>query len=274
MGVPLRARSVGPGGRRSSYREWQPAPEIAAAACGTWEGTPGWSRMLRVVPDGCIDITWDGARVRAVSAGSAPLWLPVAASGTTVGIRLRSGVAGRLLGVDVDSWMHRRVVDLREILRWTLPGEFRLRDELRTARAPAAQRLVLEQLIAGRLRRGFCPEPVVLRAVAALAAPDARVDDVAEQVGTSDRTMRRQVRAATGFGPKELHRVFRFQRFLQVLPDIAAGRTTIAAAAFTSGYTDQSHLGRECRRLSGSSLARLTATWRRHSDVAEIDQIR
>ncbi|MEJ3658133.1 AraC family transcriptional regulator [Actinomycetes bacterium KLBMP 9759] len=274
MGVPLRARSTGPGGRMSSYQEWLPAPEVAIAACGTWEGTPGWPRTLRVVPDGCVDITWDGARVMAVAAGSAPLWLPLSAAGTTVGIRLRSGVAGALLGIDVDTWAHRRVVDLPDVLRGTLPGEFRLRDELLTAREPAAQRLVLEQLVAGRLRRGFGPEPAVLRAVAALAEPDARVDDVAERVGTSDRTLRRQMRAATGFGPKELHRVFRFQRFLHVLPDVAAGRTTLAAAACTSGYTDQSHLGRECRRLSGSSPARLTATWKRHSDVAEIDQIR
>jgi AraC-like DNA-binding protein len=86
---------------------------------------------------------------------------------------------------------------------------------------------------------------------------------VAEQLGVSDRTLRRRVRDAVGYGPKELHRVLRFHRFLKRLDDLAAGRTTLSAIAAELGFADQSHLGHECLRLSGSSPAQLVATYQR-----------
>ena len=66
--------------------------------------------------------------------------------------------------------------------------------------------------------------------------------------------MRRRCRAAVGVGPKELHRILRFQGFVarvqaavdQVDPDI-----DLARWAVETGYHDQAHLSRECRRLIG-----------------------
>jgi len=95
---------------------------------------------------------------------------------------------------------------------------------------------------------------------------------VAEQLGVSVRTLRRQVRDAAGCGPKELHRVLRFHRFLPYLADLAAGRISLATVAATLGFADQAHLGRESLRLSGSSPARLVACWARHIGMAETVQ--
>jgi AraC-like DNA-binding protein len=42
---------------------------------------------------------------------------------------------------------------------------------------------------------------------------------------------------------------------------VAAGAGSLATAAVGAGYADQSHLGRECRRLTGSSPAAVMARW-------------
>ncbi|WP_051343018.1 helix-turn-helix domain-containing protein [Pseudonocardia spinosispora] len=74
--------------------------------------------------------------------------------------------------------------------------------------------------------------------------------------------------------PKELHRILRFRRFTARLPAVADGEVSVAVAAADLGYADQSHLGRECRRLSGSSPARLFDSWRGRGTAAEIFQTR
>jgi methylphosphotriester-DNA--protein-cysteine methyltransferase len=61
-----------------------------------------------------------------------------------------------------------------------------------------------------------------------------------------------------GYGPKTLHRVLRFQRFMRhlTLPNI-----DLAAAAAVAGYADQAHLSRESRRLAGLTPRQLRG-WR------------
>jgi uncharacterized membrane protein len=50
----------------SSYREFGATPAVARAVACTWQGVPGWSRTMRLLPDGCLDLVWDGQHMRAV----------------------------------------------------------------------------------------------------------------------------------------------------------------------------------------------------------------
>ncbi|WP_410569252.1 helix-turn-helix domain-containing protein [Amycolatopsis sp. cmx-4-61] len=240
MGVPLR-----PVAARSVYREFAPPPAIAdVVACG-WHGRTGWARPLRVLPDGCADLVWDGAALTVVVTVGAPLRLWVPASATRVGVRLRCGAAAAVLGTAIPDLP--AVVGLGEL--WG--ADARRAEEQLAAADPVAQRGILETLVA---RRNAQPDRRVLAAVHALGAT-TRTSDVA--VGLSERALRRHFVHAVGAGPKQLHRVRRFQRFLRLLEPLAAGRVSLAGAAADLGYADQSHLGRECRRLSGSSPAAL-----------------
>ena len=72
---------------------------------------------------------------------------------------------------------------------------------------------------------GAAPDPAVTRAAALLRDPAARTEDIAGQVGLSERQFRRRLHAAAGYGPKTLQRVLRFQRFVRML-DAAASRRT------------------------------------------------
>ncbi len=74
----------------------------------------------------------------------------------------------------------------------------------------------------------------------------------------SERTLRRRFDAAFGYGPKTLDRVLRHQRYLRLSRE---GSDAAAILAVEAGYSDQAHLVRESRRLTGSTprqLARLS----------------
>ena len=254
MGVPLRADAAG-----SVYREFEAVTDVVHC---TWEGVPGWSRVIRVLPDGCADLVWNGERL-FVTTGFTLMRAPLTTQGTTVGLRLRCGAAGGVLR----SVASGELADL-------VPSSAKLADELHAAGTAAEQRLLLERFVAGRLRAGFRPDPALPAVVRALAEPDARVDRVADRIGLSERTLRRRLGAAAGCGPKEVHRVLRFAAFVRGLGDLASGRATLSSVAAGLGFADQSHLGHECVRLSGSSPARLVAAYARHDGVAEIHQTR
>jgi len=268
MVVPLRFSAVDDSGSRLSfYRESPPPADLSDAIRCTWEGTPGWTRALRLLPDGCVDIAWDGRRLVVVSAGAAPMRFGLSAAGSSVGVRLRCGAAGGLLGprFATDS---ASLMDLNDLV---LTGT-RIVDDLHAAPTPAVRRALLARFVARRLRDGFQPDPVMLAAARALAAPDARTDVVADRLGVSVRTLRRRVHEAVGCGPKALHRVLRFHRFLRHLGDLAAGRTTLSSVAAELGFADQSHLGHECLSMSGSSPTQLVHGYARHAGVAETNQ--
>ena len=84
-----------------------------------------------------------------------------------------------------------------------------------------------------------------------LRDPRTRVETLADDLGLSERQLRRRCHAAAGYGPKTLQRVLRFRRFL------AAAHGDLARAALDAGYADQSHLTRECTRLAGRPPAAL-----------------
>ncbi len=258
MGVPLR-----PVAARSVYREVAPPPALAGVLSCGWHGHTGWARPLRVLPDGCADLVWDGDALTVVVTVGAPLRLWVPASASRVGVRLRCGAAAAVLGTSMP--------ELSAVTRLSdLWGAAARRAEEQLASAdPGAQRGILETLVA---RRSASPDRRVLAAVQALGTI-TRTSEVA--VGLSERALRRHFVHAVGAGPKQLHRVRRFQRFVRLLEPLVAGRASLAGVAAELGYADQSHLGRECRRLSGSSpaaLVRVAEKFQTHALPARHDR--
>lgn len=262
MAVPLRGWALGELDgqvRRSVYRTWAPAWPLASVVARFWVGDPGWARGIRLLPDGCVDLVWNGTALTLFAAGAQPRQAVLPAAGYQVGARLRCGVAGGLLGVDLAE------LGVPEVPLGELVGApaRRVEYELAGRTAVSAQLAALHRLLAGLLRAGPAPDPAVLAAVGLLAGPVARVDAVGERLGVSPRALRRRVRAAVGLTPKELHRVLRFRRFTGELGGVAAGHRRLAEVAAELGYSDQAHLGRECLRLSGSTPAALVGSWSR-----------
>jgi AraC-like DNA-binding protein len=266
MGVPLRAWAADQGGARwSVYREFRPAPELSGVVARGWLGVAGWDRALRILPDGCADLVWDGRSLDVVITAGAPerRWLPGTAR--TVGLRLRPGCAGSLLGLGL-SELPTGATRLADI--WGALAR-RAEEVLASEASVGARWLVLESLVSKPLQAGFRPDPLAIEAARTLGALGAKPADVAEDLGISERGLRRRLRHEAGCSPKQLQRILRFQRFIRCLPALALGQTSLALVAAELGYADQSHLGRECRRLSGSSPATLVRSWTRQDALAE-----
>src|SRR5438477_168260 len=81
---------------------------------------------------------------------------------------------------------------------------------------PAAA-LARSLAITAGLVDGAPPDPAVARAARLLHDPQARAEDVADEVGLSPRQLRRRCHAAVGYGPKTLQRVLRFRRFVSLI---------------------------------------------------------
>ncbi|MFC3449255.1 helix-turn-helix domain-containing protein [Amycolatopsis speibonae] len=251
MGVPLRRRSG-----RSTYRESVPAAKVAEVVESAWTGLVGRSRPLRVFPDGCVDLVWDGRGLTAVTTVRGVLRRELPSAEWTVGLRLRCGAGGAVLGLPMTD-LTAEATPLRDL--WA--GRAR-RAESRLAECdiPGEARSVLEALVAERLR-DVEPDGLTIEAARALRSPGARADQVAAELGVSERGLRRHVRHEVGVGPKELQRVLRFHRFLKRVEAVARARSSLADVAAEVGYADQSHLGRECRRLAGASPGALVRSW-------------
>jgi AraC-like DNA-binding protein len=262
----------------AGYREWRPAEVLARHLACTWAGrlgSDGTPFTDQVLPDGCVDIIWDGARLFVAGPDTGPVALTRQAGAYYVGARFRPGLASTFLDVPASELLDQRI-DAGDLLG---PGHGipALVEQLAQAAdgplRPMAR--ALESALVGWLPDTASPDPLVEATVAALqgdatlarpagAAPGAdrqalrprpSVAALAADLGLSERQLHRRCTAAVGYGPKTLERVLRFRRFLDLAArEPAAGLAGLAAAA---GYADQAHLTRECGRLAGAPPGRL-----------------
>src|SRR6266536_831744 len=79
------------------------------------------------------------------------------------------------------------------------------------------------------------------------------VTSLASVLCISERQLRRRFEAATGFAPKILQRILRFQRFIALARQPRQRRPNLALLAAEAGYADQAHLSRDSLRLAGRS---------------------
>jgi AraC-like DNA-binding protein len=220
-----------------AYREFPPPPHLRDLVECAWvvDGPPA---PVRVLPDGCMDLMRMADRV-VVAGPDTTAFVSPRSRETVVGLRFRPGTLPRLLGVPAAELRNSRVALADLGVR---VAHDRSLVELATALAsddPATETAPwsLPQLrhITGRLADG------------------AAVADIAGQIGWSSRTLQRHCGAVYGYGPATLRRILRFRRAVRLLDD---GQSAAAVAA-VAGYSDQPHLHREVRELTGMSLATL-----------------
>lgn len=197
---------------------------------------------MRVLPDGCIDVVWtEGAGAQLVGPNTTAFLSPVQDGRRVIGARLRPGAAPALLGV--------RAVGLRDARPplTSVLGDAGavLEAALQDGSDPVAQ---LRAWLTAWGERAAVPDPLVTSVVACLSQDRAvRVVGLADALGVSERSLRRRVTTAVGYGPKRLGRVLRLWRALGV----AREGEELASAAFLAGYVDQAHFSHDCRELAG-----------------------
>jgi AraC-like DNA-binding protein len=238
----------------SSYVERAPTPALAALASSVWIQQVGDQPVAqRHVPHGGAEVRCVlGEEPRLLGPLTTATYLEIPAGATVVGVRLRPGVLGGLVGMPADELVDQDIAGT-DIWR----DAVRLTDVLGEAATPQAAIAQLQSFVA---RSADEQDPLVREAVRNLMPwHGSGTAALPALLSISERQLRRRCRAAVGIGPKELHRILRFQGFvarvqasvqasiaLQYAPDADLARWAVEA-----GYHDQAHLSRECRRLSG-----------------------
>ena len=239
------------------YTEWPAPAALRGSVACLWAQVADGDRSGLVLPDACTDLIWEqgrGAHVAGPDTGPVPVTL--AAGTVMIGVRFRPSAGGPALGIPLSELRDQRVelADLRSA------EARRLSATLDPATAAAR---VLD--VTGALVDAARLDPAVAEVARLLHDPQARAEDVADDVGLSPRQLRRRFHACVGYGPKTLQRVLRFRRFASRIDALSPNLQDpqrpdgldLARLAVQAGYADQAHLTRECGRLAGLTPAAL-----------------
>ena len=240
------------------YREWAPHASLRGHVRCLWINDLSGSRSdcLRVVPDGCVDIIWNGETLCIAGPDTGPILARMRRGAIVVGVRFHPGAASAWLGQPLDEIVNVRV-PLAEF--W---GDDATRLLDRCADRSAKQLAeALEAFLVSRLAVvGLADEQIAFlrRAAGDNCMPAGlRVDQLAAHMGFGERTLRRRCLDAFGYGFKTLDRVLRFQRFFRLVE--RPENHNLADMAARAGYADQAHLTREVRRMSGLTAGEFIA---------------
>jgi AraC-like DNA-binding protein len=200
----------------------------------------------RILPDGCMDLLWDGSTVSVAGADTHAQLFRAAPGAAMTGLRFPPGLAPRVLGVAADELVDQRV-PLDSI--WPAARVRRIAELLASSATPGR---VLEAVALDHR-----PEPdaetALVDEVAALAGRGWASGAIARQVGLSARQLQRRSAVAFGYGTKTLQRILRLQRALALV----RGGTRAADSAALTGYADQAHLARDVKDLAGVPMTAL-----------------
>jgi AraC-like DNA-binding protein len=222
-----------------TYRERRSSIEGAVAWQRVADGSEGW-----VLPDGCMDLIWNGTELFVAGPDTGPQRTAAAAGTAYAALRFAPGTGPAVVGVPASAMRDQRVPV--EAL-WSEEEVGRSLERLHDQEPLAA----LEDIAAARLHAAP-PDPLAAE-VARLLDAGRPVAEVAAAVGLGARQLHRRSLAAFGYGPKVLARILRLQRALA----LARGGAPSSRAAAEAGYFDQAHLAREVRALAGAPLGAL-----------------
>ena len=220
-------------------------------AC-SWTAEP--TGCHRLVPDACIDMLWISNGAIWVCGPETAAWDFELPDGTSaVGVRFLPGVGPALLGISAASITDTRV-PLRDVLGSDADDD--LRSEIDSARSPDGRRRALERLVEQLVAQAApsCHHELEFaeRVLNVLAStPRANAAHLAGQLGITVRQLHRRCLAAFGYGPSTLARLLRLQRFLALVESTDGERHSLARLAIEAGYSDQPHLARDCRAITG-----------------------
>lgn len=214
------------------YREHAPIAALAPYVDRLWTSSgPAGPRL--VLPDGCIDILVNLARPEApfvVGTMTMASLFETDRPVDVVAVRFKPGAAPAFLRIAAGELTDRE----HDQVPW-------LRID---ARDPLCS---LERALLARMPA--TPNRLVAHAVVRLAAPTApTIAELARETGFTRQYLGRLFHEHVGITPKQLGRIARFQRAVDLLR--RAPTADLARAAAHLGYFDQAHMARDFRALA------------------------
>lgn len=182
---------------------------------------------------------------------------------STVFARLPLATYRAVLGIPVSEFAG-RIVPLGDL--WDAAATRRLEDQLAAARDAGSAVITLKAAIAERLEPGTCLDTNTRLAQSAARRLESRnVTSVAEDLGVSERHLRRVFREVVGLSPKAYFKLVRFERALKSARD--SRDSSWSDIAVGAGYYDQAHLIADFRSIAGATPREFLAEVRSHAAV-------
>lgn len=204
----------------------------------------------RVLPDGCMDLLWDGSALSVAGPDTVAKVHRTRPGAAMTGLRFAPGSAPRVLGAPAAEFVDGRP-SLDEV--WSPAAVAPMIEAVGSAADPAS---ALEAIAVARWQAGSGAaliDAALIDEVTRLVGDGHPIATVADRVGLSARQLHRRSLDAFGYGAKSLGRILRLQ---QTLGLVRAGMPPARAAAL-GGYTDQPHLARDVKALTGVPLGAL-----------------
>jgi AraC-like DNA-binding protein len=238
---------------RPGYREFAPPRHLRKHVVCFWRlGAISMPKIVRVIPDGCVDVVWVNDQAPHIAGPmTKPMLYSIDAGTEIVAVRLRPGVAHRLLGESAKALLNQDVL-LRDL--WpghrAAPWEEVIAEQSERAKLAAIAEAISTRL--GTAGAGKFDDFVMHAAVWMATHPFASLDQLSGLSRLSERQIRRRFDEAIGYGPKKLQRILRLQRLLWLTNQQPAPVASLAHLSFAAGYADQSHMTREVVALTGA----------------------
>lgn len=230
--------------RMGWYSPTPVAPDLAGALVCAWSANAEGRHLL--VPDGCVDVLWiAGVGVRVCGPETAAWSFTLPPGSESFGIRFRPGAAPHVLRTSAA-----QIRDIRVSLDDVLgsAAERVLVDRLEHAADTPERLTILQDTGRQWLTAQHEPDPLAARITSALAVRSWSVESLADASSMTSRQLHRRCNDAFGYGPSTLRAILRLQRFMALA---RTGRHRgLASLAAESGFSDQAHLSRECRRIA------------------------
>lgn len=235
------------------YQEFPPASDLRAFVACTW------IRIVRhaageivdaVLPDGCADVMVYDDNPPCIAGPDAVtrhvrLW-----NGLVItGIRLRPGACRAVLGCPAELLVNGsvRLSDLAPAAKY-------LHRHLLLAGNLSSRITLLEGWVRAALQRASDHDRAVVAACRMLGANSRiPIGKVAEQLDWNVRMIHRQFIAACGYSPKHFQRIMRIQTVLRSA--LIAPAAPLSDLAIAAGFSDQAHMTRDFRAITGFTPA-------------------
>ncbi|MFB7251824.1 helix-turn-helix domain-containing protein [Microbacterium sp. NPDC056234] len=148
----------------------------------------------------------------------------------------------------------RRIVDIEDVAPFFGEG---FHDELWSSETWEQRFALIDRTLIARLDQGVDSEAFVVWMWEQIRRTGgrARIADLVERTGWSQRYVTSLFTEQVGLGPKLAARIVRFEHASSALR-----RSPVASVAADFGYADQSHLAREVRWFSGRTITELKRT--------------
>jgi AraC-like DNA-binding protein len=223
------------------------------------------------LPQGYADIVFrgfsdergrlSGGDLHAVGAQPYAFRVPATNVAVTVVVRFHPGAAYPFFGVPMQE-LTDKVFPLEDL--WRAAGRELFEQLIETSDANRWLALI-ELALQSRLRQ-IPAEPPAARTAALAARAMSRspaipnIRSVANEIGVSERQLRRQFHDAVGLGPKTYARILRFERVMHAAR--VAEAPDWAELAIEAGYYDQAHLIAEAHSLAGMTPPAFLRLWK------------